>query len=65
MSGGELSFHPGQVEIDVFDLALREILRQQAGTQCQRSPGEPAVMNALSPPPQAATIALSTARQRS
>ena len=31
--GRELALHRRQVEIDVFDLSLREILRQQPGTQ--------------------------------
>jgi hypothetical protein len=32
----ELAFHSAQIEIDVFDLPLRIILRQQAGAQRTR-----------------------------
>src|SRR5215470_16085698 len=34
--GREFSAHPAEVEIDVFDLSLREILRQQAGPEIGR-----------------------------
>src|ERR1700746_1209738 len=34
--GRKLALHRRQVEIDVFDLSLRKILRQQPGAQCGR-----------------------------